>query len=204
MNAQGFALFDTTIGHCGIAWSDGGIVGFQLPEAREADTRSSLRRRFAGAQEIPPPPEVGHAIAGVVALLRGEPVDLSSVPLDMAGVPLFHRRVYEVARGIAPGHTLTYGEIAARLGEPGLARAVGQALGRNPFAIIVPCHRVLAAGGGLGGFSAPGGVETKLKLLAIEGARLDREPGLFDDVEASTASCKRGLKPTLHVEGPTR
>ena len=186
MNAQGFALFDTTIGHCGIAWSDRGVVGFQLPEAREADTRSRLRRRFACAQEMPPPPEIGQTIAGVVALLRGEPVDLSGVPLDMDGVPLFHRRVYEVAQGIGPGRSLTYGEIAARIGEPGSARAVGQALGRNPFAVIVPCHRVLAAGGGLGGFSAPGGVETKLKLLAIEGARLDREPGLFDDAEASS------------------
>jgi methylated-DNA-[protein]-cysteine S-methyltransferase len=184
MNAQGFALFDTAIGQCGLAWSDRGVAGFQLPEAREADTRSRLRRRFASAQEMPPPPEIGQAIAGVVALLRGEPVDLSGVPLDMDGVPLFHRRVYEVAQGIGPGRTLTYGEIAERLGEPGSARAVGQALGRNPFAIIVPCHRVLAAGGRLGGFSAPGGVETKLRLLAIEGARLDREPGLFDDTES--------------------
>ncbi|HEY2927581.1 methylated-DNA--[protein]-cysteine S-methyltransferase [Piscinibacter sp.] len=184
MSAQGFTLFDTAIGHCGIAWNDRGVVGFQLPEAREADTRSRLRRRFTSAQEMSPPPEIGQAIAGIVALLRGEPVDLSGVPLDMDGVPLFHRRVYELARGIGSGHTLTYGEIAAQLGEPGSARAVGHALGRNPFAIIVPCHRVLAAGGRLGGFSAPGGVETKRRLLAIEGARLDREPGLFDAIEA--------------------
>ena len=185
MSAQGFALFDTAIGPCGIAWNDRGVVGLQLPEAREADTRSRLRRDFASAEEMPPPPEIEQAIVGIVALLQGEPVDLSPVPLDMDGVPLFHRRVYELARSIAPGHTLTYGEIAAQLGEPGSARAVGHALGRNPFAIIVPCHRVLAAGGGLGGFSAPGGVKTKLKLLAIEGARLDREPGLFDEAEAS-------------------
>jgi methylated-DNA-[protein]-cysteine S-methyltransferase len=185
MSAQGFALFDTAIGHCGIAWNDRGVVGLQLPEACAADTRSRLRRRFASAREMPPPPEIGQAIAGIVALLQGKPVDLSAVPLDMNGVSLFHRRVYELARGIGPGHTLTYGEIAARLGEPGSARAVGHALGRNPFAIIVPCHRVLAAGGGLGGFSAPGGVETKLRLLAIEGARPDREPDLFDEAEAS-------------------
>src|SRR2546426_2499589 len=151
MGAQGFTLFAPAIGPCGIAWSERGVAGLQLPEACEADMRSRLRRRFGSAQELPPPPRVAHAIAGIVALLRGEPVDLSGVPLDMDGVPLFHRRVYEFAQGIGPGRTLTYGEIATRLGEPGSARAVGQALGRNPYAIIVPCHRVLAAGGRLGG-----------------------------------------------------
>jgi methylated-DNA-[protein]-cysteine S-methyltransferase len=105
-------------------------------------------------------------------LLAGESRDLTDIPLDFDDrVPEFHRRVYDVARTIKPGMTLTYGAIAARLGEPDAARAIGQALGRNPIPIIVPCHRVLAANG-TGGFSAPGGTATKLRLLAIEGARL--------------------------------
>jgi methylated-DNA-[protein]-cysteine S-methyltransferase len=123
---------------------------------------------------------VRRAIDGIVALLRGEASDLSAVALDMNAVPAFHRRVYDAARGVAPGSTVTYGEIAARLGEPGAARAVGQALGRNPFAIIVPCHRVLAAGGKVGGFSANGGVATKLRLLSIEGAPAGGQMALFD------------------------
>ena len=119
----------------------------------------------------------------IVALLRGKPnapADLSHIALDMEGVPPFHRRVYELARGIAPGTTLTYGEIATCLGDPGSARAVGQALGHNPFAPVVPCHRVLAAGGRSGGFSANGGVATKLRMLQIERASFGG-PGLFDD-----------------------
>ena len=170
MMERGLTLFDTAIGRCGIAWGRRGVVGVQLPEVSEAQTRARLMRRHLGAREAPPPPHVRRAIDGVVALLRGEASDLSTVALDMEGVPQFHRRVYEVARTIAPGATLTYGDIAARLGERGAARAVGQALGRNPFAIIVPCHRVLAAGGKAGGFSANGGVATKLRMLAIEGA----------------------------------
>ena len=134
--------------------------------------RVRLAKRRGGAREAMPPPDVQQAIAAMVSLLAGEPADLSFVALDMEGVPDFHRRVYEVARTIPPGATLSYGEIAARLGDPGSARAVGQALGRNPFPIVVPCHRVLAAGGRTGGFSARGGTKTKLTLLAIEGAQL--------------------------------
>jgi methylated-DNA-[protein]-cysteine S-methyltransferase len=178
MTVQGFVLFPTTIGRCGVAWSARGLVAVHLPEDSEAATRARLERRFPGAPEAPPPPEVRRAIDGVVALLRGEAPDLSGVPLDMDGVPPFHRRVYEVTRTIPPGATLTYGQVAARLGSPGLARAVGQALGRNPFAVVVPCHRVLAAGSGIGGFSARGGRRTKLRLLALEGAPLDRQLAL--------------------------
>ena len=116
----------------------------------------------------------------IVALLHGQRDDLTDLRLDMAGVPDFHRRVYDAARRIGPGHTRSYGELAAGLGEPGAARAVGQALGANPFAVIVPCHRVLAAGGRGGGFSAPGGVDTKLRLLEIERARIGSQPSLFD------------------------
>jgi methylated-DNA-[protein]-cysteine S-methyltransferase len=111
---------------------------------------------------------VQRAIDGITTLLRGEATDLSGVALDMERVPPFNRQVYEVARTIPPGATLSYGEIAARLGDPSLARDVGQALGQNPFAIIVPCHRVLAAGGKIGGFSANGGIMTKRRMLAIE------------------------------------
>ena len=167
---SGFALFDTAIGRCGIAWNERGVAGVQLPEGSEHDTRTRLRRRFADARETPPPAPVQRAIDGVVALLRGEPSELDAVTLDMEGVPPFHRRVYEVARTIPPGTTLSYGEVAARMGEPGAARDVGQALGQNPFAIIVPCHRVLAANGKVGGFSARGGVRTKLRLISSERA----------------------------------
>ena len=114
-----------------------------------------------------------------MALLAGEPSDLSAAPLDLDGVPAFHRRVYDLARRIPPGETLTYGEIAGRLGDPSQARAVGQALGANPIPILVPCHRVFAANGRMGGFSAPGGVSTKLRLLEIEGARANAIPSLF-------------------------
>jgi methylated-DNA-[protein]-cysteine S-methyltransferase len=183
MVAYGFALFDTAIGRCAIAWGEGGITGVQLPEASEAATRARIRRRFPQAREAIPPDAVRQAIDSIVALLRGEARDLSTVTLDMDDVPAFHRRVYEIARSIPPGATLSYGEIAARLGEPGAARAVGQALGRNPFAIIVPCHRVLAAGGKSGGFSANGGTTTKLRLLTIEGAQVGDTPGLFDHAQ---------------------
>jgi methylated-DNA-[protein]-cysteine S-methyltransferase len=173
----GLTLFDTAIGRCGIAWGPHGIVALQLPEATPAATRGRVLRRCPEAVDAEPPDLVREAIAGIVALLHGEPCDLGSIDLDMGGVPEFHRRVYTVARAIPAGRTLTYGEVAARLGEPGAARAVGQALGRNPFAIIVPCHRVVAAGGGLGGFSANGGAATKRRILAIEGADRD-EPML--------------------------
>jgi methylated-DNA-[protein]-cysteine S-methyltransferase len=167
----GYTLFDTAIGRCGIAWSERGVSSVQLPEGRDDDTRARLLRRSPGIPEAAPPADVRRAIEGIVALLRGEARDLSDVALDMEGVPAFPRSVYEVTRGIPPGATLTYGDIAARLGEPGAARAVGRALGENPFPIVVPCHRVLAAGGRTGGFSAPGGVATKLRLLSIEGAQ---------------------------------
>ena len=170
-----YALFDTPIGSCGIVWNARGVSGFLLPEATSSATRHRLRLRFTGAVETPPSPDICRVIDAVTALLsgeRGERIDLAFVPLDMDGLPDFHQRVYEVARTIPPGATLTYGEIATRLGDPGSARAVGQALGRNPIPIIVPCHRVLAAGGRRGGFSAPGGTATKLNLLAIEGAQL--------------------------------
>jgi len=169
MTQQGFALFDAPIGRCGIAWSARGVAGLRLPEAREAALRARLAKQCPEAREALPPPVIQAAIDAIVGLMTGKAGDLSSIALDMAGVPPFHRRVYEAARAIPPGSTLSYGEIAERLGSPGGARAVGQALRRNPFAIIVPCHRVLASGGKLGGFTASGGLATKLRLLSLEG-----------------------------------
>ncbi len=174
-----YTLFETAIGLCGLAWNERGIIGFQLPEDDTSKIRSRIAKRFPGIAEAPPPLDIQGIIADVAALLRGEARDLSTVPLDMEGVPDFDRRVYEIARGIPPGRVLTYGEVASRLGVNN-ARAIGQALGRNPFAIIVPCHRVVAAGGKLGGFSANGGSTTKRRLLAIEDARRDETPTLFD------------------------
>jgi methylated-DNA-[protein]-cysteine S-methyltransferase len=175
----GLALFDTAIGCCGIVWSARGIAGVQLPEKSTQATRNRLLRRFAAAHETAAPANVQCAIDGIAGLLRGEPIELRGIILDTDGLPEFNRRVYDVARGIRPGATLSYGEIAERLGDRNLARDVAQALSQNPFPIIVPCHRVLAAGGKMGGFSAPGGVRTKLRLLSIEGAQYG-EPMLFD------------------------
>ncbi|HYB42789.1 MAG TPA: methylated-DNA--[protein]-cysteine S-methyltransferase [Candidatus Methylomirabilis sp.] len=180
MSPFAFALFDTAIGRCGVAWGERGICGIQLPEAGERATRARLLRRFPGAREAAPPAKVCEAVASIAALLRGEASDLSPIALDMEGVPDFHRRVYEMARTIPAGATISYGDVAARLGAPGSARAVGQALGRNPFAIVVPCHRVVAADGKLGGFSANGGVATKLRLLGIEDGRRSAQLALFE------------------------
>jgi len=174
-----YALFDTALGACAIAWGPGGITGVQLPEGGAEQTRARLLRHHPDAIEQAPPDDVAAAIAAITTLLEGEHPDLSVIALDTSRVPAFARQVYEVARTIAPGETLTYGEIAARMGAPGEARAVGQALGRNPFPLIVPCHRVVAAGGKTGGFSARGGVATKLRLLEIERAHAHAGQTLF-------------------------
>jgi methylated-DNA-[protein]-cysteine S-methyltransferase len=177
--ADSFALFETSIGSCGVVWGRNGLLGLQLPEADEAKTRARLLRRWPAARETAPPAGVQRALDRITALLRGEQSDLSAIPLDMENVPDFNRRVYEVARTVPPGATITYGEIAARLGDPLDARAVGEAMGRNPFAIVVPCHRVVAANGKMGGFSANGGVATKQRMLIIEGALQPPPPTLF-------------------------
>jgi methylated-DNA-[protein]-cysteine S-methyltransferase len=168
MDEYEFALFPSPVGRCAIAWSASGVRALFLPEARESATRSRLLARLPGAREAVPPETVGYAIAQIGALLAGKPSDLARIELDMRDLPPFHRRVYEAARAIPPGATCSYGELALRLGAPGSARAVGQALGKNPYAIIVPCHRVLAANGRVGGFSANGGITTKLRLLTCE------------------------------------
>lgn len=170
--AGGFAVFQTAIGACGLAWGPQGLVGVQLPqdEPDAEATRRRMRQRFPELPEAAPPTSARAAIDAVRALLDGAHDDLRHIVLDMRGVSDFHRRVYEIARRIPPGQTRTYGEIATELGDIGLARAVGQAMGLNPFAPVVPCHRVLAAGNKPGGFSAGGGALTKLRMLGIEGA----------------------------------
>jgi len=179
MTSSGFTLFDTAIGRCAIAWRESGIVGVQFPESSGEKSRARLARRFPDLAETAPPAEIDAVIGQVRALLAGEHVDLSGADLDMSTVQPFEARVYAIARTIPPGQAMTYGEIAERLGDKLLARDVGQAMGRNPFPIIMPCHRVLAAGGKLGGFSAPGGTSTKQKLLAIEGYAPGGQPSLF-------------------------
>jgi methylated-DNA-[protein]-cysteine S-methyltransferase len=191
MSAQEFALFDTAVGHCGIAWSARGVLGVQLPELSETATRTRLQRRYPDARETPPSGNVQETIDDIVGLLDGNARDLSAVVLDMQGVPQFNQRVYAVARTISFGATLSYGEIAAQLGDRGVAREVGEALGQNPFPIIVPCHRVMAAGGKLGGFSAAGGVTTKLRLLNIESAQVGEPPTLFESLPLAARPRRR-------------
>jgi len=180
MTDQHFALFDTAIGICGIEWGPRGINGLQLPMGGDEKTRTRIRQRHGDISEVAPTKEVQRAIDRIVRLLAGEPDDLRDIALDLDGVPDFNRGVYDIARTIPPGETTTYGDIAKRLGGVELSRDVGQALGRNPCPIVVPCHRVLAAGQKPGGFSAKGGTTTKLKMLAIEGAAVNHTPSLFD------------------------
>ena len=181
MPGLSFTVFDTPIGACGLTWSDAGIAGLQLPEKTAAATRSRVQRRWPGVEEGLPPPHIQHAIDRVLKLLNDGRTDLTDIPLDLSAAPEFNRKVYEVARAIPPGQTMTYGEIAKRIGAlPQEAREVGAALGKNPIAIIVPCHRVLAANGKMGGFSANGGVATKRRILEIEGASAVGAGPLFD------------------------
>jgi methylated-DNA-[protein]-cysteine S-methyltransferase len=168
------------VGRCGIAWGAGGVVCVQLAEARELDTRRRLLRTYPEARETRPPAGVDNAIEGIVALLRGQPCDFSDVVLDAHGIPPFNRRVYDATRNIPRGETLTFAELAKKLGASGASHAVGQAINRNPFTIIVPCHRVLAAAGETDVSCAYGGVITKRRLLSLEGALAKSGPTLFD------------------------
>mgnify|MGYP003593528207 CR=1 FL=1 len=180
MTQPGYTLFDTTLGLCGVAWTADGIRAVALPETRIEQSRRRLGRTGPETQE--PPPAVVAAISEMQALLNGEPRTLGGIALDLAGHCDLNLQVWRVTRAIPPGETLTYGEVARRIGKPGAARAVGRALGENPCPIIIPCHRILAAGGGTGGFSGGEGVSTKLRMLSIERARTTPEPSLFDDL----------------------
>jgi methylated-DNA-[protein]-cysteine S-methyltransferase len=164
--------FKTTLGTCAVRWSELGITEVLLPPAR-----GLVAAGRSGPDEVPE--TVGEAIGGIVALLEGEPSDLRAIALDERGIEEFRRRVYGAAREIGPGETVSYGEIAKAIGAPEAARDVGGALGENPFPIVVPCHRVLAADGSLRGFSAPGGIRTKRRMLEIEGAPGFTQQALF-------------------------
>jgi methylated-DNA-[protein]-cysteine S-methyltransferase len=180
MAGWAYSIFDTVIGRCGIAWSAAGIVGVQLPQAREIETRKRLFKHFPEARETRAPANVELAIEGIAALLRGESADFSGVTLDMNGIPAFSQRVYRITREIGRGATLTYNEIAVKLGASGAVHAVSQAIGRNPFVIIIPCHRVLEKGGYADQISPYGGIISKRRLLSIEGTPLPSTRTLFD------------------------
>ena len=175
-----FFLFATPLGRCALVWRGDAIVGAALPEADDAAMRRSLARRFPGAVGAEPPPFVAAAAERVVRHFSGEPQDFSELPLDLSAGSDFERAVYAAALAIPCGETRTYGDLARTVGQPGGAQAVGLALGRNPVPILVPCHRILAAAGRSGGFSAPGGVSTKFRMLEIERARRGDDGGLFE------------------------
>jgi O-6-methylguanine DNA methyltransferase len=172
-----YCLFETPLGWCGIAWSEGpdtaapyAVIRFQLPVATTEMTEERIRQTSGAPQPSPPPPELAEVIDRVGKHLRGETQTFRDVAVDLTRATVFARKVYEAAREIPAGRTITYADLANNLGQPNAARAVGQALGRNPIPLIIPCHRILAAGGKPGGFSAHGGRATKAKLLALEGA----------------------------------
>jgi methylated-DNA-[protein]-cysteine S-methyltransferase len=180
MLGRAYTIFDTAIGRCAIAWGEAGIVGVQLPEAREIDTRRRLFQLYPEARETRPTPNAEAAIEGIVALLRGGTADFTDVMLDRGGVPVFDQRVYHLVQRIPHGATRTYNELAARLGTPSAVRSVAHALVRNPFVIIVPCHRVLEAGGYADRMSPHGGLISKRRLLSIEGAISSSSKTLLD------------------------
>lgn len=174
-----YCVFETVIGWAGLAWGESGLIGAHLPERDPGIVRESFKRRLPGVTEAEPSPAITAIAADIQALLRGEKPDLLDAQLDIKRVPEFNAKVYAIARAIPPGETRTYGDIAIQLGDRLLAQQVGAALGKNPWPIVVPCHRVTAAGGKLGGFSARGGAMTKLKLLDIEGAKAAGQKDLF-------------------------
>jgi len=180
MAGRGYTIFDTAIGRCGIAWGDLGIIGVQLPEVREIDTRKRLFHLYPEAREIRPPVNVEAAIEGIAMLLRGGVSDLSDVTLDMTGIPAFNQRVYAFARSIPRGESRTYADVASALRASGATHSVAQAIARNPFMIIVPCHRVLEAGHYADNISPNGGVISKRRLLSIEGTHPTTSRTLFD------------------------
>jgi methylated-DNA-[protein]-cysteine S-methyltransferase len=172
-----YFIFETAGGFCGIAWSDVGITRFQLPTRSAAATERILLRRMPGAEPGAPTPEVVEAVAAVKRYFVGEETDFSSVKLDLGDQDAFFKQIYAAARRVGWGQTTTYGSLAKELGVgPEVARDVGQAMAKNPVALIIPCHRVLAAGGKVGGFSAPGGSAAKTRMLELEGVHVEPPP----------------------------
>jgi methylated-DNA-[protein]-cysteine S-methyltransferase len=170
-------LFDTAIGECGVAWNARGLVGVQLPEKDRGQTELRLAVKCHSTNADDVPPWVQSLVSDVQRYLAGQPVDFSDVTVDLDGIDDFRKTLYAALRGVGVGRTVTYGELARDLGLTGWegARDVGEAMGKNPMPIVIPCHRVLAAGNKPGGFSAYGGISTKQKLLALEGVSLGKD-----------------------------
>ncbi len=171
-----YHVFETTLGFAAIAWNDAGVTRFNLPGPK--DTATS---RLGGATPAEPPPNIAAIIALAQRYFAGERIDFDAIGLDLSSVDPFRRSIYDALRKVAFGETVTYGELAKRVGanQPQAAQDVGVAMARNPVPLIIPCHRVLAAGGKLGGFSAPGRTETKQKMLALEGVYIGGQPRLL-------------------------
>jgi methylated-DNA-[protein]-cysteine S-methyltransferase len=177
-----YHVFETPRGTCAIAWSAAGIARFRLPEASAPATERALLRRLPGATPAAPPQAIADVVAAAQRYFAGERVEFPDVPLDLGDADALFLRIYEAARRLRWGETTTYGALAKTLGDNWeLARDVGQAMAKNPIPLIIPCHRVLAAGGKIGGFSAPGGSATKTKMLEMEGVLLGAaSQGLLD------------------------
>ena len=169
-----YCLFDTDLGACGVAWSERGLVRFQLPEANRRATEKRLQLRAPNSSAKAPPRQIEAVITSVQRYMSGERVDFTPIALDLTGVAPFYAEIYAAARRVGWGETATYGDLARQAGVPGAARAVGQAMSRNPVAVIIPCHRILASGNKVGGFSAFGGTVSKQRLLGLEGVRLGK------------------------------
>jgi len=180
MVGRAYSVFDTALGRCGIAWGASGVVGVQLAGMREIETRGQLLRRFPDARETRPSLDIELAIDAIATMLRGQVCEPPDIELDLQGVPPFHRRVYDVLRSVPRGATITFGEIGARLGASAAIHSVSQAVTRNPFPVLVPCHRAVEARGDTAGAPGFGGIVTRYRLLSLEGALASRGPSLFD------------------------
>ena len=175
--AHRYFIFETAGGFCGIAWNDVGITRFQLPTRSAEATERMLRRRLPEVEPGTPPPAVAEAVAAATRYFAGDETDFSAFTLDLSEQDAFFQQIYAAARRVGWGHTTTYGSLAKELGAgPEAARDVGQAMATNPVALFIPCHRVLAAGGKVGGFSAPGGAASKIRMLALEGVDVAPPP----------------------------
>jgi methylated-DNA-[protein]-cysteine S-methyltransferase len=182
-----YHLFDTAFGTCAIAWSEAGLIRVQLPESTHAETEARIRRAGTESSGMPLPAFATDAVSALQMYLAGTSVALETLPLDETFVSAFNASIYRALRAVPRGTAVTYGDLAKQVGQPGSARAVGMAMGRNPWPVVVPCHRVLASGRKMGGFSAPGGTATKERLLALEGVVVG-DPlllGLFDPRRSS-------------------
>jgi len=174
---QTYAIFETAGGFCGIGWNGVGITRFQLPTRTSEAAEHLMLRRAPDAVPATPPAEVARTIDAAKRYFAGEAIDFSDVALDLDGQDEFFKQIYARARQVGYGRTTTYGALAKALGAgPEAARDVGQAMAKNPVPLIIPCHRVLAAGGKLGGFSAPGGSTAKTRMLELEGVSLAPPP----------------------------